>query len=129
MTGLKELCTPAYVYLVMSVISLIILTLQNMGHSNKYCIGHYMCDVGNTYIIFVIKILYILFWTWLLNVICRGGATSFAWLLVFIVRTLEKVVYLTKTNVENTAEGEVLDTLGLTNACCRRHMLTHVDIH
>lgn len=41
----------------------------------------------------------------------------------------EKVVYLTKTNVEKTAEGEVLDTLGLTNPCCRRHMLTHVDIH
>ena len=43
--------------------------------------------------------------------------------------SIEKVVYLTKTNVEKTAEGEVLDTLGLTNACCRRHMLTHVDIH
>ena len=41
----------------------------------------------------------------------------------------EKVVYLTKTNVEKTTEGEVLDTLGLTNVCCRRHMLTHVDIH
>jgi len=40
----------------------------------------------------------------------------------------EKVVYLTKTNVEKTAEGEVLDTLGLTSVCCRRHMLTHVDI-
>ncbi|MDC1151202.1 RpoN/RPB10 RNA polymerase subunit family protein [Pelagibacteraceae bacterium] len=42
--------------------------------------------------------------------------------------SVEKVVYLTKTNVEKTAEGEVLDTLGLTNVCCRRHMLTHVDI-
>jgi DNA-directed RNA polymerase subunit N (RpoN/RPB10) len=41
----------------------------------------------------------------------------------------EKVIYLTKTNVEKTTEGEVLDTLGLTNVCCRRHMLTHVDIH
>ena len=40
----------------------------------------------------------------------------------------DKVVYLTKTNVDKTAEGEVLDTLGLTNVCCRRHMLTHVDI-
>jgi hypothetical protein len=84
MTGLKDLCTPAYVYLVISVISLFILTLQNMGHDNKYCIGHYMCDVGNTYVIFVIKILHILFWTWLLNVICRGGATNFAWLLVLV---------------------------------------------
>ena len=41
---------------------------------------------------------------------------------------LDKVFYLTKENVEKTAEGVVLDNLGLTNVCCRRHMLTHVDI-
>jgi DNA-directed RNA polymerase I, II, and III subunit RPABC5 len=42
--------------------------------------------------------------------------------------SVEKVVYLTKTNVEKTPEGEVLDNLGLHNVCCRRHMLTHVYI-
>ena len=41
---------------------------------------------------------------------------------------VDKVVYLTKMNVEKTPEGEVLDTLALNNPCCRRHMLTHVDI-
>lgn len=41
---------------------------------------------------------------------------------------LEKVQYLTKTNVDKTTEGEVLDTLGLRKMCCRRHILTHVDI-
>jgi DNA-directed RNA polymerase I, II, and III subunit RPABC5 len=41
---------------------------------------------------------------------------------------LDKVVYLTKNKVEKTPEGEVLDDLGLSNVCCRRHMLTHVDI-
>jgi DNA-directed RNA polymerase subunit N len=41
---------------------------------------------------------------------------------------LDKVVYLTKNKVEKTPEGAVLDDLGLTNVCCRRHMLTHVDI-
>jgi len=41
---------------------------------------------------------------------------------------VNKVVYLTKENSEKTPEGEVLDDLGLTNVCCRRHMLTHVDI-
>jgi DNA-directed RNA polymerase subunit N (RpoN/RPB10) len=41
---------------------------------------------------------------------------------------IDKVVYLTKEKVEKTPEGEVLDSLGLTNVCCRRHMLTHVDI-
>jgi DNA-directed RNA polymerase I, II, and III subunit RPABC5 len=41
---------------------------------------------------------------------------------------IEKVVYLTKENVDKTADGEELDKLGITNVCCRRHMLTHVDI-
>jgi DNA-directed RNA polymerase I, II, and III subunit RPABC5 len=41
---------------------------------------------------------------------------------------IEKVVYLTKDNIEKTPEGTVLDNLKLTNVCCRRHILTHVDI-
>jgi DNA-directed RNA polymerase I, II, and III subunit RPABC5 len=40
----------------------------------------------------------------------------------------DDVVYLTKENVKKTPEGEVMDELGLTKYCCRRHMLTHVDI-
>ena len=40
----------------------------------------------------------------------------------------DKVVYLTKKKKKKTAEGIVLDNLGLTRMCCRRHMLTHVDI-
>ena len=41
---------------------------------------------------------------------------------------VEKVVYLTKANSEKTINGHVLDELHLTKMCCRRHMLTHVDI-
>ena len=40
----------------------------------------------------------------------------------------DKVVYLTNNYAEKTPEGVVLDSLGLTRICCRRHMLTHVDI-
>jgi len=43
-------------------------------------------------------------------------------------KSTEKVIYLTKGNAEKTIEGTVLDDLGLHNVCCRRHMLTHVDI-
>ena len=39
-----------------------------------------------------------------------------------------EVIYLMETTVEKTPEGKVLDDLGLTKLCCRRHMLTHVDI-
>ena len=41
---------------------------------------------------------------------------------------IDKVIYLTKEFSSKTPEGEVLDYLGLTNMCCRRHMLTHVNI-
>ena len=41
---------------------------------------------------------------------------------------VEKVHYLTKDFIDKTPEGEVLDELRLTKYCCRRHMLTHVDI-
>jgi DNA-directed RNA polymerase subunit N (RpoN/RPB10) len=41
---------------------------------------------------------------------------------------VDKVVYISKKNIDKTPEGKVLDDLGLTNVCCRRHMLTHVDI-
>jgi DNA-directed RNA polymerase subunit N (RpoN/RPB10) len=41
---------------------------------------------------------------------------------------VDKVVYLTKTNKEKTPEGIVLDNLGIVDPCCRRHMLTHVDV-
>ena len=40
----------------------------------------------------------------------------------------DSVIYLTKENTSKTAEGKVLDELNLTRMCCRRHMLTHVDI-
>jgi DNA-directed RNA polymerase subunit N (RpoN/RPB10) len=41
---------------------------------------------------------------------------------------LEKVIYLTKEFHDKTPEGQVLDDLNMTKMCCRRHMLTHVDI-
>jgi|TARA_Y100000992_G_scaffold299090_1_gene265317 DNA-directed RNA polymerase subunit N (RpoN/RPB10) len=40
----------------------------------------------------------------------------------------DNVVYLTKEFSKKTPEGEVMDNLKLTRSCCRRHMLTHVDI-
>ena len=41
---------------------------------------------------------------------------------------VNKIEYLTKNTIDKTIEGEVLDKLILNKYCCRRHMLTHVDI-
>ena len=40
----------------------------------------------------------------------------------------DQVEYFTKENTRKTPEGEMMDKLGLNKICCRRHMLTHVDI-
>ena len=40
----------------------------------------------------------------------------------------EEVIYLTQKNTKKTPEGVVMDQLGLNKICCRRHMLSHVDI-
>jgi DNA-directed RNA polymerase subunit N (RpoN/RPB10) len=41
---------------------------------------------------------------------------------------IDDVIYLTKMNIDKTPEGEVMDELNLHKYCCRRHILTHVDI-
>ena len=42
--------------------------------------------------------------------------------------SLDEDIYVDENNIQKTPEGEVLDKLNLTKMCCRRHMLTHVDI-
>ena len=37
------------------------------------------------------------------------------------------ILYLTKITAK-TAEGRAMDQLGLDKECCRRHVLTHVDL-
>jgi|UniRef100_A0A6C0ITK0 DNA-directed RNA polymerase subunit N (RpoN/RPB10) len=41
---------------------------------------------------------------------------------------LSEIKYLNASNLQKTAEGKVMDDLGLSKMCCRRHLLTHVDI-
>jgi hypothetical protein len=83
-TGIKDLCTPSYVYLVISTIAVIVMAIQNFGNINTYCVGSLTCVVGSTALVFAIKVLYILFWTWILNLICKAGVPQLAWFLVLL---------------------------------------------
>ena len=40
----------------------------------------------------------------------------------------DSIEYLDTSKIKKTIEGEVMDKLGLNDICCRRHILTHVDI-
>jgi hypothetical protein len=82
--GLRKLCTPAYVYLVISVITIVVMLFQNIGNFDVYCLGAYNCSVYSTPLIFLVKIIYVLFWTWILNLMCSAGASSLAWFFVLL---------------------------------------------
>jgi hypothetical protein len=81
---LKELCTPAMLYFVISMIGLVIVLMQNLGNTNSYHVGSFSCRVPNTAAVFIVKLIYVLFWTYILNLICKDGHTSLSWLLVLL---------------------------------------------
>lgn len=80
--GFKNLCPPALLYLVISLIAMVVIAFQNYGNESIYCLGAFSCNVSSVYLIFIIKIIYVIFWTWVLNLICRAGAPIISWLLV-----------------------------------------------
>jgi hypothetical protein len=84
LVGLRNLCTPAYVYLVISAITILVIAIQNFGNRNVYCLGSYACNTPNTFTIFILKVIYVLFWTWILNILCKSGFETVSWILVLL---------------------------------------------
>jgi len=82
--SIKYLCKPAYVYLVISILATVVLMFQNSGNQSTYCVGNFECSVPSTPLVFLVKIMYIAFWTFVLNSICRAGHKQIAWFLVLL---------------------------------------------
>jgi hypothetical protein len=83
-TKLSQLCSPSYVYFIVSVLAIAISAIQNFGNNKKYNLGMFSCRVPSCLAIFMFKILYILFWTWVLNLMCKDGHSGIAWFLVLL---------------------------------------------
>jgi hypothetical protein len=82
LTTTKNLCTPAFIYFAVSILGLILVIFNNLGNKNMFNLGTFSATVPNTTLIFIMKLIYILFWTWILNLICRDGHSGVAWFLV-----------------------------------------------
>ena len=79
-----KLCAPAQVYLVISVLSFIVVLLQNLQNPNLFCVGNYSVECPNNIIFFLIKIMYIAVWVFILQKLCGGGYTTASWILVLL---------------------------------------------
>ena len=80
--GIVNLCPAAYFYLVISIIAIVVMRLNIFGTNQVFCLGTYNCDasISETSTVIWIKIVYVLFWTWVLNIVCRKITPEIAWL-------------------------------------------------
>lgn len=123
----EKLCTPAQIYLIVSVIMLVLsyfglsaISQQLHAHQSRSPMLQslnftYQKDSRTSY---VVQGLFIVLWTWVLSYLCRKGYTSLSWFLVllpWVLMFLAFFVYIlemVKTAFFNTA-GSVSSALHL----------------
>ena len=81
--SLKKLCTPAMIYFVISISTLLVMIFSNIGNTNRFCMGEFECPVDNVFVIYIIKLSYLLFVTVMLDSLCKNGYAGISWFLVF----------------------------------------------
>lgn len=82
---LKSYCTPAQLYLGLSLISIISMIIQNLQNPNTYCCGSFKVETPiNKVFYFVFKFLYVAVWTYILNILCKKGYSKLSWILVLL---------------------------------------------
>ena len=97
---LRKMCTPATIYFVISLVFLIVMGLYNLDNTDRLCLGDYSCYVGNNTLVFLLNAIYILFWTFILDLMCKGGYSSLSWfilLLPFILSFIFLALVMIKT--------------------------------
>lgn len=83
--NLRRLCTPSLIYFVLSLIGLVSMGIQNLNDQESLlCVGSHRCNVGSKTMIFVLNGIYILFWTFVLDLMCKAGYTELSWILILI---------------------------------------------
>ena len=105
---LRKMCTPAQLYFAISMISFAALFLNNLGGGRqKLCVGVYDCHVENINLVYIFNLLYILFFTIVLDSLCKNGYSSISWFLVifpFLMFFTGLGVYMVSQNNNNNKE-------------------------
>lgn len=83
--NIKKLCSPSMVYFVISAFALALLGIQNLnGDDNTLCVGSYKCGITSKTMILAFNAIYILFWTFVLDLFCKAGYKELSWFVVLI---------------------------------------------
>jgi hypothetical protein len=86
MLDMTNLCTPSQYYLLFSITGLVLMITFNIITGSK-------CGTISNLFTFMTQILYILFWSFILNKICQKGYQKFSWFL-FLVPIVSSSVFI-----------------------------------
>ena len=99
----RKLCPPAYIYLIISIMFILYSGIKNIFFHTKddNCLGGLSCNIGSPIFMFIFNILYVVLWTYILNLLCSTGkfGTGVSWFLIllpFLVLTL--AMYMISNN-------------------------------
>jgi len=82
---IKSLCTPAQIYFLLSMFSILAIMSQNSMQSRIFKVGVYSVPSPFTNIVtFLVKIMGIVVWTYILKYLCDNGFMDIAWFLVLL---------------------------------------------
>jgi hypothetical protein len=82
MNAIMKLCTPSKIYFFLATILLFIsfvIDIQNKD-KNKVCLGKLKCK--NKPLYYLTNVLFIVFWSWVLNKLCSYGWVKLSWFLL-----------------------------------------------
>jgi len=120
----KRLCTPALVYLMFSLLFTITAMVQNVGNVNKLCVGRVECNVKSTPALFIVEILWIVFWTWILSLLCKNGHSSLAWFLVLLPFIVMFILLVAFADAVSTNEKAMHALMEQTSRDISNHQLS-----
>jgi len=82
MNAIMKVCTPSKIYFIIAVILLFLSVINDMQNKDKskVCLGTLKCT--NKPLYYFMNVIFILFWTWVLNKLCTTGWVKLSWFLL-----------------------------------------------
>lgn len=81
---IKKLCTPAMVYFLISISTLLMMVFSNRNSVSTLCMGDYKCPVESLFFIYLVKLAYLFIVTIILDSLCKNGYKSISWFLLLL---------------------------------------------
>lgn len=91
---LSKMCTPATLYFGISLIFLVFMGVSNLEDTERLCLGDYSCYVGNNALVFILNAIYIVFWTFILDLLCKNGYANLSWFILLLPFILSIILFL-----------------------------------